>query len=446
LLRTRIIAKACADLGQIRESARISMPKLKFAFPRAYRLRPIARRQGDDLPISLLQIGASNQGVLVPYSPKLDYVVSSASGFLPIKSPDFRVETLGALPSLWARLRLAFFFKKNKYLKYEQFSVFSAGEKAERKRFTRYQRDTMNIGVGIDSDLVAKHPELLYGWPAVLGPAPQVTDRSASVQMAVVAHIYYEDTWPDIAGALMGLTVPFDLIVTTVASRERLIDEIRRRYPRAKIEIVENRGRDIGPFLVLLEGGQLDGYRYICKIHGKKSIDGGRKTYLGDMWRRRLLFDLLGAPGAARAAIEMFEQDPSIGMIGPRAFRLPNDRYPANLSWADNRPTTLRIAERMGVLADKFQLDFFGGTMFWVRPEALKPLRDLRLSADMPAESGLVDGDLPHALERVLPSSVLVAGYKLADSDGYEVRQGPQGTSGIVNSAGAVPPAASVRA
>ena len=45
--------------------------------------------------------------------------------------------------------------------------------------------------------------------------------------MAVVAHIYYEDTWPDIAGALRGLTIPFDLIVTTVAGRERLIEMIQ---------------------------------------------------------------------------------------------------------------------------------------------------------------------------------------------------------------------------
>ena len=39
---------------------------------------------------------------------------------------------------------------------------------------------------------------------------------------------------------------------------------------------------------------------------------------------------------------------------------------------------------------------------------------DLHLAVDMPYESGLIDGDLPHALERVLPTSVLVAaGYKL---------------------------------
>ena len=63
---------------------------------------------------------------------------------------------------------------------------------------------------------------------------------------------------------------------------------------------------------------------------------------------------------------------------------------------------TLKIAERMRMPTDKFQLDFFGGTMFWVRPEALKPLRDLHLAADMPYESGLIDGDLPHALDERL--------------------------------------------
>jgi hypothetical protein len=30
----------------------------------------------------------------------------------------------------------------------------------------------------------------------------------------------------------------------------------------------------------------------------------------------------------------------------------------------------------------------FGGTTFWVRPEALKPLRDLHLAADMPMRAG----------------------------------------------------------
>ena len=181
------------------------MTQLSFRFPRAYRLKSVCQREEDAL--TLITIGASNQSVLVPFSPGLDYVVvSSGSVALSIESRDFRVETLGTLLSLWARLRLAFFFKKRKYLKYKEFSLFSVGRKTERQRFSRYNRDMTNIGATVDSDLAAKHPELLYGWPGEVGPA-QVTDRPAVVPVAVVAHIYYEDTWSDIAGSLRGLTV-----------------------------------------------------------------------------------------------------------------------------------------------------------------------------------------------------------------------------------------------
>ncbi len=421
------------------------MSQFRLRFPRAYRLKPVGQREKDAL--SLVGIGSRNKSILVPYSPNLEYVVAPrGDGALPIECGDFRVETLGALPSLWARLRLALLVKERKFLKFDEFYLFSTGPKAERRRFTRYNRDMRNIGVEFDSELVGKHPEIVYGWPAEATSPSPVMNSPADAPVAVVAHIYYEDTWPDIAGALRGLTLPFDLIVTTVAGRERLIEAIRRSYPRAQIEILENCGRDIGPFLVLLERGQLDRYRYICKVHGKKSTDGGRETYIGILWRRRLLFDLLGGPGVANAAIDMFERDSSIGMIGPKAFRLPNDKYPEDLSWSANRLMSLKLAERMGVPADKFQLDFFGGTMFWVRPEALKPLRDLHLAADMPGESGLVDGDLPHALERVLPTSVLVAGYKLADSESYEAIQARGGTTGSAHSTGSGALAASVRA
>ena len=393
------------------------MRPFSFRLPRAYRLKPVGQREDDAL--SQLRIGANEQRVLVPFSPGLDYIVApSRSAALPIRSGDFRVEALGMLPSLWARARLMAFFKKKKYLKYNEFSLYSVGPRSERKRFTGFNQDTMNIGVVVDGDLIARRPELLYGWPAKVGAPARAADPAASAAVAVVVHIYYEDTWPDIAGALRGLTVPFDLIVTTVADRERLIQTIGQDYPRAEIEVVENRGRDVGPFIALLERGRLDRYKYICKIHGKKSIDGRRKTYMGAMWRRRLLFDLLGAPGAADAAIALFERDPSIGMIGPKVFRLPKKGYSEDLSWSANRPMTLKIAERMGVPPEKFQLDFFGGTMFWVRPEALKPLANLGLAAEMPYESGRIDGDLPHAVERVLPTSVLAAGYRLADCDG----------------------------
>jgi hypothetical protein len=71
------------------------MTQFSFRFPRAYRLKPVGQREEDAL--SLVTIGGSNQSVLAPYSPDLEYVVVSSKGAaLPIESRDFRVETLGA--------------------------------------------------------------------------------------------------------------------------------------------------------------------------------------------------------------------------------------------------------------------------------------------------------------------------------------------------------------
>ena len=190
--------------------------------------------------------------------------------------------------------------------------------------------------------------------------------------------------------------------------------------------MTENRGRDVRPFLELLEAGRLDRYRYVCKIHGKKSNDGGRISYLGALWRRRSLFDLLAGPGIAETIVRAFEADSGVGIIGPRAFRLPSETSPPEPSWGKKRPKVLELAAKMGVAPDEFLLDFYGGTMFWVRPEALQPLRDLNLAGAFPEQQGLLDGGLEHATERLFTTSAVVAGYRLADSDGYTVTQEPR--------------------
>ena len=119
-----------------------------------------------------------------------------------------------------------------------------------------------------------------------------------------------------------------------------------------------------------------------------------------------------------------FEADAGVGMIGPRAFRLPSPTVPLEPSWGKTGPKVLELAAKMGVEPERFRLDFFGGTMFWVRPEALRPLRELRLASGFPEEQGLLDGGFEHATERLFATAAVAAGFKLADSDGYEVSQG----------------------
>ena len=338
-----------------------------------------------------------------------------------IEGDDFRAERLGLLLTLWVRLRLALLFKKKKYLEFQEFALFCHGVKPERKRFTTFNQHMFNTGVALDGRLITTHPELLQGWsPIERARPPAVASPPAA---AIVAHVYYDDTWPEIANVLKRLTIPFDLIVTTVAGRDLLAAAVVREFPDAEVVVTENRGRDVRPFLELLEAGRLDRYRYVCKIHGKKSNDGGRISYLGALWRRRSLFDLLAGPGIAESIVRAFEADPSLGIIGPRAFRLPSKTSPLEPSWGKTRPKVLELAAKMGVAPDEFRLDFYGGTMFWVRPEALRPLRDLRLASAFPEEQGLLDGGLEHATERLFTTSAVVVGLKLADSDGYEVTQ-----------------------
>lgn len=84
--------------------------------------------------------------------------------------------------------------------------------------------------------------------------------------------------------------------------------------------------------------------------------------------------------------------------------------------WDENRTIANALAARMGLsLPLPNHFDFPLGTMFWARPQALKPLMDLGIGWDeYPDEPLAIDGTLLHALERLVPFSAEHAGYQYA--------------------------------
>jgi hypothetical protein len=236
-------------------------------------------------------------------------------------------------------------------------------------------------------------------------------------RVAVVLHLYYPDLWPEISYFLSSILRPFDLIVTHCGLESASVEGVRSLFPHAEVREVENRGRDIGPFISLLNEGRLSDYHCLCKIHTMKCASEGEKSALGMRWRRRAFSDLLGGD-RSEIILRMFDRAPGLGMVGPQALRLPTNTPSARSAWGSraNRNIALALAHQMGAAPnDASLLDFFAGSMFWIKPQALDPLRRLNLTRhDFPEERGQLDGELHHVIERLFTFATRLSGRQVA--------------------------------
>jgi hypothetical protein len=230
--------------------------------------------------------------------------------------------------------------------------------------------------------------------------------------VALHGHFFYTDHISDFLNALAANHSQVDLYLTTGSPLQR--DELATAtanyaHGKVEIEIVPNRGRDIGPFLHVYRKIHAD-YEVIGHLHGKRSLHTlDQDAQLGDRWRNFLFQHLLGAEAAAMDVIlAAFAADPELGIV------FPED--PHVIGWDRNLPLAERLAGQMSFTQDlPPHLDFPVGTMFWARSAALKPLLKLDLGwDDYPAEPLPIDGTLLHALERLLPLVARDAGFGFA--------------------------------
>lgn len=271
-------------------------------------------------------------------------------------------------------------------------------------------------GFGLKSRNLQQTPGLFSAIEA--SSAAWAGEKSPGKARFVVAlHLYYPDLWPEFHAALGRLRRPFHLIVTTSDASGDLRRQVLAAFPEAEVHVFVNRGRDIGPFVQLLHDGRFDRFDFVCKIHGKRTAVSGHRAVLGQVWRRASIHDLIGSDQQVGHILAQFDAAPDVGMVASPRFRLPADFMPPAASWSGNQAATLALASRLGIAADDFVLDYFAGTMFWVRPAVLRPLRDLGLTlADFPDEDDARDGHLHHALERVFGALPRLVGMTAANA------------------------------
>ena len=110
----------------------------------------------------------------------------------------------------------------------------------------------------------------------------------------------------------------------------------------------------------------------------------------------------------ADTILEVFADDPHIGLVFAEDPHL--NGWDENLRIAQDLATRMEIAQPLPM-----HFDFPIGTMFWARPDALKPFNRLNLCPDdFPIEPLPIDGTLLHALERLIPFAAANAGFGYA--------------------------------
>lgn len=222
---------------------------------------------------------------------------------------------------------------------------------------------------------------------------PAIPDTT-SARFAVVAHLHYADTWPELRDAISTLpNVDVYVTVTNIDIARTIVADM----PAAVVELVDNRGRDVRPFILTMQRIAHLGYRAVCKVHGKKSVH----RVDGDIWRQQLFGSLIRADLMTR-----FESNDRLGLIAPTSAMLAHDSG----NMRSNQDIVDAVSQEIGVPFVKGR--FAAGTMFWVDPRAIAPILKIRAN-DFDIEHGLTDGTRPHAIERLF--------CNVCEAQGYEV-------------------------
>ena len=234
--------------------------------------------------------------------------------------------------------------------------------------------------------------QLVYDKNKIVKKEP-VKLELAQKNIAIIIHVFYVDVWKEILGYLEQLDMDYDLYVTVAEGiAENDIAGMFRDHPDMHIYMTENRGRDVLPFLQVMNIIGTEKYTYICKLHTKKTNDSA----LGNVWRKLLYFDLLGSTSIVTAILDLFNQDLEIGIVTGKNTILDSERY--------DYGNTTKIDKLMEMSGFTFDDEYFfaGGTMFWIRPALLQPVVELFQAnlLDFEEERGQKDHTLAHAIER----------------------------------------------
>ena len=219
-------------------------------------------------------------------------------------------------------------------------------------------------------------------------------------KIAVQIHLFYKDLINDVINKTNNIPVKFDLYISITSPEiQKDLEKYINNFSRSnyyEILIVENKGRDILPFLRQMKN-KLRLYKYLCHIHTKKSLTAPE---IGILWRNYLYDNLLGSVNTVSEILFDFEINPKLGFLFPetfykiiKQFYLLTDR---TKGWMDFLASKLFPGYKIGELSN-----FPAGNMFWAKVEAISQIFGYNFDIYFPNEDDQTNNTIMHGIERI---------------------------------------------
>ena len=236
------------------------------------------------------------------------------------------------------------------------------------------------------------------------------------LKLAVLYHIFYEDSVNSIAGELNVLKGDNAIFLFNICSetpdKKRIIAFLKKEFPSCFIIATSNKGKDIGAKLALLEMYLQLQVRteYLLFLHDKRSLQALKSK----KWKQDLLRIL--TPENSKKAFNYFEGDKWCGLVAAENYvidELVEDYHFVGI----NGKLLAEIIKEFDIMPRSYK--FVAGTMFWAREEPIRKffIKHNPLSIRRRLENGNVldnfSGTITHSWERALSWIVTSQGYHI---------------------------------
>ena len=233
----------------------------------------------------------------------------------------------------------------------------------------------------------------------------KLEENKAQAQVAIILHVFYPDIGIEILDQVLHKIHYFNKILITHSMTPTVLNKFQSNVPNELLSkchfmIVENRFRDCGPFIQAASSPFLSDCEVFLKLHTKKSPHLPNDE--GALWRRDLIAGLLNLKDIENLISQLATRlEPS--------WACP-ERWISNKSdWGFNSFQVWKFTKALGI-------SFLGpqpfpvGNMYWLNRSLLDffPLIAKQAKIETSSQfSSFRDGDVSHALERVVGSIAL---------------------------------------